>query len=99
MKTRRPADRKVEILDAALALARQYGYQRVTRDAIAAKADCSPAIVSKHFGTMVQLRRAIMSAAVVREDLNVIAQGLAAGDSKARAAKPEVRKAALERLL
>lgn len=94
MKTRRPASRKTEILDAALTLARNIGYQAITRDALADVARCSPATISVYFGTMPRLRRAIMSAAVARDDMIVIAQGLAVGDVKARAATAEQKRAA-----
>lgn len=100
MRQRRiPADRKAELLDVAMILARTEGYQNVTREGIASTAKVSPALVSKYFGTMQHLRRAIMSAALDRSDLAILAQGLVANDAKARKAKPEVRKAALERML
>ena len=98
-KRRLPADRKAEILDYALLLARDVGYQNVSRDALAEKIGCSAALISAYFGTMPNLRRAIMGAAVARSDLIVIAQGLGAGDPKARAATLSTRRAALEKLL
>ena len=99
MKTRRPKSRKTEILDAALTLARNIGYQAITREALANQARCSEATISLYFGTMPQLRRAIMSAAVARDDLIVIAQGLAVGDAKARAAAVGQRRAAAEGMI
>ena len=97
--TRRPKERKEEILSAALEMSRAVGYLRVTREQIALRAHCSPAAVSAHFGTMTKLRRAIMSAAVARKDLVIIAQGLVADDSKARAVTSAVRFEALGALL
>ena len=94
-----PSDRKAEILAAALAAARTDGYRSVSREAIAARAGCSPGLVSAYYGTMKRLRRAILSAAVARRDLVVLAQGLAAGDSKARSAPEELKQAALRGLL
>lgn len=99
MKTRRPHQRKQEILEAALALSRTRGYLNVTRKEIAFRALCSEAAVSAHFGTMKKLRRAIMSAAISRGELAIISQGLAAGDSKAQSACQEVKKAAVATLL
>ena len=100
MKTRRgPALRKCEIMDTALVLARVVGYQQVTREHLAARAACSPALISKYFGTMPNLKRAIMSAALIRRDLVVLAQGLAAGEPKARSAPEELRRAAMETCL
>ena len=95
MKRMHPTDRKAEILAAALISARRHGYRSVSREAIAQKAGCSPALVSAYFGTMKRLRREIMSAAVARGDLPVLAQGLVAGDAKARSAPEELRLAAL----
>lgn len=97
MKKRR--DRADELLNHAIALAHCHGYQNVTRDALATAAACSPALISAYFGTMTKLRRAIMSAAIARNDLKIIAQGLAVGDAKARAVTTRVKRAALEGLL
>ncbi len=94
-----PSDRKAEILDAALELSRSVGYRHVTRDGIAARAGVSAALVSRYFGTIPRMRRAIMSAAIARKDLAIIAQGLVAGDSKAQAAHPDLKSAAARRLL
>lgn len=94
-----PADRKAEILDAALTAAARSDYRTITRDQVAERAACSPALVSLYFGTMTKFRRAIMSAAVARRVLPVIAQGLTAGDPKARRAPEDVKAAALRGLM
>ena len=99
MKRMQPDARKAEILAAALDTARMVGYRHVSREAIAATAGCSPGLVSAYFGTMPALRRAIMSAAIARRDLVVLAQGLAAGNSKAKAAPEALRRAAAETLV
>lgn len=99
MKTRRPDERKQEVMDAALALARESHYSLVTREAVAERAGCATGTVSRLYGTMPQFRRAIMSAAVARLDLRVIAQGIAAREPKALAVKPTVKKQALESIL
>ena len=87
------------VLSCALALSEEVGYQRVTRQALASRAEISEGQVSLMFGTMPQLRRAIMSAAVAASNLKVIAQGLAIGDSKASAASAKVKRDALDSLL
>lgn len=87
---------KSVIMDLALHLAVLHGYDRITREMLSAEVECSPALISKLFGTMPQLRRAIMSAAVARSELRVIAQGLVAGDSKAKRATATVQREALE---
>ena len=90
---------KEAIMLHALNLAVEVGYQNVTRDRLAFLAGTSPALISKYFGTMVQLKRAIMLAAVAKGNLTVLAQGLAAGDAKARAADAKMKRDSLERLL
>src|ERR1035437_4857716 len=90
---------KTKILDTALRLARQEGYLNVTREALSQVAQCSPALISNLFGTMPQLRRAVMSAALAQRELTVIAQGLEAGDSKAKRAPASIQREALESLL
>lgn len=92
--THRKPDRRQSILSAALRLAETDGYLRVTRDAVALAAVCSPALVSHLLGTMPQLQRAIMGEALRTRNLRVIAQGLAHGDKRAHNAPAELREAA-----
>lgn len=94
----KPDDRKKQILDAALDLAEKQGYAHVTREAIAAAADCAPALVSNYYGTMVSFRRDIMRAAIRERRLPIVAQGLAANDPHAKKAPDDVKQAALESL-
>lgn len=89
-RTRRPDARPAEILTAALKLARQHGYMLLTRETIADAAKCSPATVSHVFGTMQQLRRAIVGEAIRMNDAAVLAQAAAIGDKRAiRAGKEQ----------
>ena len=98
-KRLRPADRKQEILNAAIKVAgRPGGWGKLTRDAVAKEAACSEGLVSKYFGTMIAFRRSIMRAAIGTENLAVIAQGLAAGDASAKKADPELKARALSTL-
>lgn len=99
MKTRRPDDRKQEIMDAALALAREGHYLQVTREAVAERADCATGTVSRLYGTMAQFRRAIMSAAIARSDLRVIAQGITSSEPKALAVSATLKQKALSSIL
>lgn len=99
MKRLKPKDRRAEILAATLQLARKHGYTHVSRDAIAAASQCSPALVSAYFGTMPAMRRAIMREAIRTHDLVVIAQGMAARDTRVMRAPEELRRAAFEALM
>ena len=94
-----PDDRKLEILNAAIKVAgRPGGWSKLTRDAVAKEAGCAEGLPSKYFGTMVAFRRAIMRAAIVAEELGVIAQGLAAGDKCALKVGESLKRKALETL-
>jgi len=94
-----PADRKQEILDAAIRVAaKPGGWANLTRDAVAKEANCAEGLPSKYFGTMGAFRRAIMRAAIQARNLAVVAQGLAAGDPNAQKAPPELKAAAVDTL-
>jgi len=96
---KKPADRKQEILNAAIKVAgRPGGWSKLTRDSVAKEAGCAEGLVSKYFGTMITFRRSIMRAAIVAENLAVVAQGLAAGDASAKKADPELKARALSTL-
>jgi AcrR family transcriptional regulator len=90
---------KQTILTAALQLARRHGYTNVTRCQIAALSGCTSTLVPHYFGTMPQLRRAIMGEAIRTRDLTVIAQGLIAKDVRAMNLPDELKREALESLL
>lgn len=93
MKTLRldPADRTKLITLAALKLAESCGYRNVSREQIAEAAQVSPALVSSRLGTMDQVRRAIMRAAVKAGNVRVVAQGLVYNDPHARKAPEKLR--------
>jgi AcrR family transcriptional regulator len=93
-----PLVRLEQILDAALRMSRLYGYRDMTRKDVAGAAKCSEALVSSYFGTMVQLRRAVVRAAIDQKDLAIIGQALAAKDKHAQKAPLDLRVAALASL-
>jgi hypothetical protein len=92
-------DCKSAVLNHALKMAHDVGYQNVTRESLATASGVSAGLISKYFGTMVGLRRAIMSAAVAHGLLVIIAQGLACGDAKAKAASRETKQQAVDTLI
>jgi AcrR family transcriptional regulator len=94
-----PNDRKKEILDAAVKLARHKGYTNVTRDDVARGANCSAALVSRYFSTMTKLRHSVMRAAVHGAVYEVIAQGLACKDRQAMKAPAALKQQALATLV
>lgn len=105
-KTQRlsPEIRREQILDAAVCVAIDKGYSNMSRIAIANKAGCANGQVSRVWGTMGQLRRSVMRAVVklLKKSpkdltlLGILLEGLARGESAAKAASPELKKAALE---
>lgn len=92
-------DRKTELLDAALRLAKTKGYTKVTREAIAAVVGCVPATVTNHLGTTPNMKRGIMRAAVSRGVVEVVAQGLADGNPHAKKASHDLKQRAVEHLM
>ena len=95
--------RKTEILNAAVSLAEEFGLGEVSREKIAALAECSTGLVNLYFGTMLNLRRAIVGEAVRTKNLNIIAMALVAPDEKtrglARRAPEDLRREAIETLM
>lgn len=91
--------RKQQILNAAMVEAKRHGYSNVTREAIARRAECAAGLVSFYFGTMVHLKRAIMSEAIHTRTLCIVAQGIADGHPKAKRAPEELRREALLSLM
>ena len=95
----RPAERRAEILAAAVRTAAAVGLQRMTRENIATAAGCTPGLVSARLGTMRQIRDKVMREAVRREELTVIAQGIALRHPHAVRAPAELQRRAAASLL
>lgn len=99
-RTRRlPADRREELLEAALKLAEKHGYRNVTRAEIAAACNVSPSLISHHFGTRTQFQRTLMRYAIKHESAPVVMQGLAEGNAYAKKAPEALREAAVKGLV
>lgn len=92
-------DRDNRILNAAMDLAKADGYQWITRDAVAALAGVSPATVSNVFGTMRDLKRAVLREAIARGEHRIVAQGLGDQHPIVMEAPEDVRKAAAATLV
>jgi len=98
-KRQAPNDRKYQILTAAIAVAeRPGGFSKITREVIAKEVGCAEALISRYFGTMPAFRRTIMRAAILSENLYIIAQGIAISDPHALKVDAELKARALQTL-
>lgn len=90
---------KEHILEVAYTMAQRDGFGTLTRDGVAAEAGVAMGSVNYHWGKMSALREAVMQRAVEEENLELIGQGMALGDSIAKSAPLELRTRALTTLL
>lgn len=90
---------KEHILEVAFTMAQRDGFGTLTRDGVAAEAGVAMGSVNHHWGKMSALREAVMQRAVEEENLELIGQGMALGDSVAKSAPLELRTRALTTLL
>ncbi|WPJ52138.1 hypothetical protein RCIP0045_00067 [Klebsiella phage RCIP0045] len=90
---------KDNILEVAYVMAQRDGFGSLTRDGVAAEAGVAMGSVNHHWGKMSALREAVMQRAVEEENLELIGQGMALGDSIAKSAPLELRTRALTTLL
>jgi len=82
IKTRtNPALRREHILIAALKLAEKTGVHNLQRQYIANEAGISSSLVSYHFGTMIQLKRTVLRAAIKREIIPIIYHAIKHNDN------------------
>lgn len=77
-----PGLRRELILNAALELSKKIGYTKLTRDAVADDCKIASSLVARYFDTMAALKCAVMQAAISKQILEVIAQGLVIKDPK-----------------
>lgn len=89
-----PKDRHRALIEHALVLATHAGVHRLTREQIAEAAGISPALVSHYLGTMGDMRRTIMRAAVKQRIVSVVARGIAVGDPFALRADDDLKRRA-----
>ena len=90
---------KYEILDKAVGLALEVGFNNIRRDTVARRAGCATGLVSHYFKNMDGLRTAIMEEAIKAEHVTIIAQGLAQGDTVAMSAPARLKTKALATLM
>lgn len=73
--------KRSEILRAALKIARRPGgWGSITRAQVAGRAECAESLVSHYFGTMDSLRSQLMTIALNRGYVDLIAQAVPTGE-------------------
>jgi len=90
---------KKDILEAALQLALEIGYDKLRRDNIVAKAGVSQGLITYHFGTVEKLRREVMREAIRRKLVPIVAHGIAMRDINALKAPLALKRQATKYLL
>lgn len=95
MSRLKPTERKQQILEAAIDLANEIGFGKLTRQNIAASADVSEGLVSKYWGTMTKMRRAVMRKAIKKGEMKIIAEGIAMNEPECAKLSPVARQKAL----
>lgn len=77
-KTRRliPSERREEIITAALEVAEEIGFLKVSRERVAGRAGTSAGLVSHYMGTVGELHERILRRAVQQQNLAVLAQAV-----------------------
>lgn len=87
--------RKAEMISAALLEAEENGFTNLTRRSIASRCGVAEPLVNHYLGTLPQLKRTIMRAAVHQKVIKIIAEGLAIRDPYALKACDELKQAAI----
>lgn len=88
-------DRRRDILEAAMQIARKSGFSRITRDGVAAAAGVSSGLVSYHFTDANGLRDAVVDEAIIIENVKLLGEALVAGNRRAMKAPPDLKRQAL----
>lgn len=94
----KPDARRAQLLAAALDEAEVVGYNFVRREDIAKRVGASGALLCSYFGTVTNLRRDIVRAAIRGRRLPIIAEALAARSPLVAEIPDELRAAALASL-
>lgn len=78
-----PEIRREQILEAAIKLSIKFGYTKITRDKIAEATKTASSLIAKYYPRMQDVKNAVMEAAIKREVVEIIAQGLTLNDPRA----------------
>lgn len=76
----KPEKRKKEILQVAIDLACNVGYRNITRKMVANEAAVSCPLITKYYPTMDFLKEIVVTSAIEKEILPILAQVITMGD-------------------
>jgi len=92
-------ERSKAIVEAAFLVAADVGYQWITRESVAKRARCSTGLVNRYYGTMADLKDAVVRLAITREHLGIVADAIASRSHLAGGVPQELRERALRYLM
>lgn len=98
LDAQRRAKRREDILSAAIFLAERHGYRSIQRDAVADAADVAVGSVNHEFGTIEELKNAVVAEAIRVENLKIIAQAVVDGHPETAGLSPDLKRRALDSL-
>lgn len=93
-----PKKRQTEMIQTALELAEKIGFGNLTRENIGHACGLVPSMVNARFGTMTEMRRTIIRAAIKNETLPVIAYLIATNHPAAKNIPSDLKFRALAHL-
>lgn len=75
------AARKLDILEASAALAKDMGLMNIRREHVAGKLGIAEGLISKPFGSIYKLRVALVAYAIEHELVEIVAEALVSRDA------------------
>lgn len=94
-----PDERYKQLLESAVAIAEENGFNQMTHALVATKSSVSKATVFKYFETISKLRDEVMRVAISRELLPVIAAGVVSRNEVALVAPESLKEKSLASVL
>lgn len=86
-----PTERKQELLEVAIQLAKEEGYSHITRNEIARRASVAYGLVTSYFKSIDNLKKLVVKEAIKKEIVQIVAQALARKEPLTRKLDPSLR--------
>jgi len=90
-----PDTRRLQLIEAGLAVAEHVGFVGMTREQVAGAAEVSPALINQYFDGFEAFKSDVMRLAILQESLQVVAAGIVTGHPTALRADENVKRRAL----